>query len=358
MFMLARACVRLCSFVFLLSLQNAVIASQDDNVTYKQIRDFAYIGVKAGSIRYQHGCEPWAISCDKRDTAIAALIGYQLNENFSVEASMFSFGEVDAVYSESGLEKNYIGTVEGWDVGISYNHDLSTNVSGFLKLAALNWVAENQSPDRTIKESDWSPSAEIGFYYQISTQWQARASYQYVDNLGNEYVGSSNGHIAWLGINYQFKAKQARYSAPPAKKEVTTTAASAIVPPAEIETVIVVKSKKASLNFAFDSADVEMTESLRDLINHALKYPSVAVYVKAYTDSVGEVIYNQTLSDRRARSVVNILSDYGIAEDRIFVESFGELSPLNDNATANHRQLNRRVTVTINEFEVRSKDEK
>jgi OOP family OmpA-OmpF porin len=82
-------------------------------------------------------------------------------------------------------------------------------------------------------------------------------------------------------------------------------------------------------------------------------YPNVVIEMSAHTDSKGADDYNMTLSDNRARSVMEYILSKGIATERITSHGYGETKPVAPNANADGsdnpegRQLNRRVEFTI-----------
>jgi chemotaxis protein MotB len=75
------------------------------------------------------------------------------------------------------------------------------------------------------------------------------------------------------------------------------------------------------------------------------------IRVEGFTDDVPirNVLFysNWELSAARAASVVHVLSDRGIARERLAVVGFGQEHPVASNATAQGRNANRRVTVVI-----------
>jgi len=77
------------------------------------------------------------------------------------------------------------------------------------------------------------------------------------------------------------------------------------------------------------------------------QYDKTTALVAGYTDSAGSEESNQTLSERRAGAVKNIMVAQGVADNRITTVGFGESQPVADNATAQGRQLNRRVAIKI-----------
>jgi outer membrane protein OmpA-like peptidoglycan-associated protein len=78
------------------------------------------------------------------------------------------------------------------------------------------------------------------------------------------------------------------------------------------------------------------------------KYNQTLLDVTGHTDSTGSDTYNLDLSNRRALSVANYLSQVGQIDGRRFaVAGFGEQQPIASNATEQGRAANRRVEIQI-----------
>ncbi len=77
------------------------------------------------------------------------------------------------------------------------------------------------------------------------------------------------------------------------------------------------------------------------------------VKVVGHTDSRGSNAYNQGLSERRAASVRNFLISQGIPAGMITAFGEGEMKPVASNATAEGRQQNRRVNITVSGIQVK-----
>jgi OOP family OmpA-OmpF porin len=77
------------------------------------------------------------------------------------------------------------------------------------------------------------------------------------------------------------------------------------------------------------------------------RVPGINVEVVGHTDSRGRAAYNLDLSQRRADSVKAYLIEQGIDADRIRTDGQGETNPVASNDTAEGRQDNRRVELTI-----------
>lgn len=78
-----------------------------------------------------------------------------------------------------------------------------------------------------------------------------------------------------------------------------------------------------------------------------VRYPESDILVKGHTDSTGSEVYNQELSERRAKSVQNFLIAKGVASQRITAIGFGKTLPVATNDTLEGREKNRRVEIEI-----------
>lgn len=92
-----------------------------------------------------------------------------------------------------------------------------------------------------------------------------------------------------------------------------------------------------------DKSKVELNK----LIEFLNENPGLKIKVMGHTDNVGSDTYNQTLSQNRARSVVEYLIENGISSVRIQSEGYGAKQPIADNATAEGRAKNRRTEFQI-----------
>jgi outer membrane protein OmpA-like peptidoglycan-associated protein len=87
--------------------------------------------------------------------------------------------------------------------------------------------------------------------------------------------------------------------------------------------------------------------TLDELAEVFRKYPETTLRIEGHADSTGTYAHNQRLSDRRAESVQNYLSAKGVNDARIYSVGYGETEPRASNASAEGRQLNRRVEISI-----------
>jgi outer membrane protein OmpA-like peptidoglycan-associated protein len=73
------------------------------------------------------------------------------------------------------------------------------------------------------------------------------------------------------------------------------------------------------------------------------EHPDLKFSVEGHTDSDGDDAFNQTLSEERAKTVVDKLASMGISADRLSSKGWGETMPITSNGTAEGKAENRRV---------------
>lgn len=110
----------------------------------------------------------------------------------------------------------------------------------------------------------------------------------------------------------------------------------------------VVEVIELRINFDFDSAKIRddmkpILDQAVDLLNNADR-PAV---LEGHTCDLGPEAYNQSLSERRAKSVKEYLVGKGIPAVALGTTGYGESMPKYDNTTREGRKLNRRVEIII-----------
>ena len=93
-----------------------------------------------------------------------------------------------------------------------------------------------------------------------------------------------------------------------------------------------------------DAASDPLLNSVADIANRC---PSVKVEVSGHTDSTGSTAANQTLSQARAKTVVDYLVAHGVAQSRITSTGYGGTKPVASNATEEGRAKNRRIEFRV-----------
>ena len=104
-----------------------------------------------------------------------------------------------------------------------------------------------------------------------------------------------------------------------------------------------------SMQFNFDKANLrpENRELLSKIVGILLTSKNYGIYVYGHTDDIGSEEYNLDLSERRAQTVREYLTENGIAPEIITSKGFGKSRPIVPGASTEARAENRRVEIGI-----------
>ena len=101
------------------------------------------------------------------------------------------------------------------------------------------------------------------------------------------------------------------------------------------------------INFETGKSDVKPeSQTIIDQVEAMLKSnPNLKISIEGHTDNVGSPTSNQTLSDNRAKSVMNLLIAKGIDKSRLSAKGWGQSKPIVENTTDSNKAKNRRVEI-------------
>ena len=104
-------------------------------------------------------------------------------------------------------------------------------------------------------------------------------------------------------------------------------------------------------NITFASGSSDLNASFFSVLGSVAlvlkEYDKTTIDIAGYTDSTGSAQKNQLLSQQRAQTVGEFLHAKGIPERRIASAGLGATHPVASNSTAQGRQQNRRVELTL-----------
>jgi len=113
--------------------------------------------------------------------------------------------------------------------------------------------------------------------------------------------------------------------------------------------------------YGFDKSNLspDAMPVLDSLIKILKKYP-ISIEICSHTDSRGTVDYNNQLSERRSKSVVDYLVEHGIKPSRLIAKGYGKSKLINRCANGvpcseKEHQINRRTEVKVIDYEVEQK---
>jgi outer membrane protein OmpA-like peptidoglycan-associated protein len=157
-------------------------------------------------------------------------------------------------------------------------------------------------------------------------------------------IGAVGGGLAGTGVGYymdkQAKDLQLQLKPEMERGEITVDKGA--------DNALVV-SMTSNTGFDTNSAVIKpgFTTTLDKISRVLNQYGKTTVSVTGHTDSVGSDTANQTLSEKRAQSVLDYFASKNVNPVRLAAYGRGEAEPRADNATEAGRALNRRVELLI-----------
>jgi len=101
------------------------------------------------------------------------------------------------------------------------------------------------------------------------------------------------------------------------------------------------------INFDTGKADIkpESYKIIDQIVQMMKDNPDLKISIEGHTDNVGTAQFNQTLSENRAKAVMNAIIAKGIDKSRLSSKGWGATKPIADNKTEEGRAKNRRVEI-------------
>jgi OOP family OmpA-OmpF porin len=237
----------------------------------------------------------------------------------------------------------------------------SVTVSGFVPseteksdiLLAANRIFNTKVIDRKIKVAAGAPDAK---FTNVTESYMNQLALLDKGSFSQEdYNGLLKGTASDAGVRDSINAAGQAFGG----KYGSGFRANISVPAAPVKEIKSVTDCQALFEdvkgdnrilFETNAANIKGAESF-DLLNKiaaaANRCSSFSISIGGHTDSIGDEAYNQRLSEARAATVKNYLSQQQVEANRMTATGFGETSPQATNATAEGRAQNRRITFTV-----------
>ncbi|MGV3630584.1 MAG: OmpA family protein [Bacteroidota bacterium] len=198
-----------------------------------------------------------------------------------------------------------------------------------------------------------------GVVKDAETNQPLGATLEYI-NLGNNntegvarssVIDGTYKVVLPYGSNYSIGAKLQGYYSENVNLDLSTVGEFAVIKkdillrPIKAEAVIRLN------NIFFETAKATLLPTSQNELDRLVAIlndnPGMIIEIRGHTDNQGGTALNQTLSENRAKSVVDYLVSKGIDAKRLTSKGFGETAPATTNDTAEGRAVNRRVEFKI-----------
>ena len=257
---------------------------------------------------------------DSEQWDIGAFVQYTSHADYNFEGTVQT---TDYNVGVKGLKDILVGAMlqkeyQSLDLygGVFY-HNSNADVKGTINSAL---------PIDETMEIDSNFGGMLGANFHVHDKWDINIEYQ---NRGNHGID--------ISTTYHFKKPS----------PITVTKIIEVQVPVTTP-VISPNSYEGTINFSEGSNDISKNQRpiIRQLSRFLEDNPDASVLIEGHCDCTGPELENQKLSEERAAAIKSyIVEYYGIEENRIKAEGYGESMPVDTNDTAEGRQNNRRVRV-------------
>jgi len=285
------------------------------------------------------------------ENVIAIYSGCQIKplmevDNYLGETYTIEFDYYDN-YEREGQNYGYIqyklcksGSTWAGDENLSFHFDNYVSEwaythEDYKRRFGCNWVKIDG--DRASTEQDVE---NFGYnkWHHVSMSVNKRAVKIYVDEKRVVNIPNYNRRDSWLCIQYGNANKEY-----PAYIRNIRIAKGAV----PLYDRMITDGKFVTYGITFDvGKSVIKPESMGE-INRIVQLmndnPELKFEVQGHTDNTGNAASNQTLSEARAKAIVDKLVELGISADRLSSVGKGQTSPIADNSTDEGKAKNRRV---------------
>ncbi|MFL5455164.1 MAG: OmpA family protein [Myxococcales bacterium] len=106
---------------------------------------------------------------------------------------------------------------------------------------------------------------------------------------------------------------------------------------------------KEKIQFAWNDSVIEPVSypALNEVAKALQDNQGFRVAIEGHASSEGTDDHNQSLSNRRAESVLEYVASHGVARDRLVSKGFSSSRPIESNSTESGREANRRVEFVV-----------
>lgn len=242
-------------------------------------------------------------------------------ENFYISNCEENFNELELRMSSSTTE-----TKEGnlYSIYYRYNPDAGVKAKSAFQIMKNYEVAITKNGGKMIFKNSNSMDAQVEATYSLSAKEK-----DYWIQL-TSFAGTDNAVEAYSLNVLEIEAM---------KQEVVASEM--------FETINKNGFIALYINFETGKSSIkaESTPIIDQIVAMLKQNPDLKISIEGHTDNVGNAASNQTLSESRAKSVMNELISKGIVSSRLKSKGWGQTKSVADNATEEGKAKNRRVEI-------------
>lgn len=304
-----------------------------------------YLGAGAGQSNYESVEVSNGYLGDDSDLAWNAIVGYQLNKYFAIEAGWQDLGTADDNHMRTDIGQSI--EVDGFTLGMVGTLPLDEKWFLTGEAGAYQYhLAHQMNADKYVSATDTAAYFGAGVGYNITDSLSVSAKYRRFAGIDESAWNTANMDAQTVGIQmtYRFGVKPTQTAAVVLPAVIKETK-----PAPRPEPVYETKVEKSSIAvlFGFDSSELSSTAQakLDEVVRISKKNDNDVIMLNGQADNQGDASYNQKLSEARVQHVEDYLTSHGVEVQKLEKQASGE-QDAHANSTR-ERALERRVIITL-----------
>ena len=302
----------------------------------------------------------WQLS-DKTDSGFKLQGGYHFLPSWFAEINYVDQGDAQVKNRNPAITGNEAVSYKVPELALGY-YFLNPDEQRWNVFATVGWanVMSSSSGSRLSfnEVNNRQVSISVGAQYQISDHWFARTqlhSYaedtRYIGFTLSRYFGGRAEPEFIVEIQSIVEPEEliaADYDQDGVLDNVDSCLPSALGVVVDAYGCAMFTGSLDEVRFELASYDLSgASQQQLDQMANTLRDYKLTLQVQGHTDSHGAESYNLTLSQQRAKAVVDYLVALGVNVEQLHTQTFGEASPSATNQTLQGRAQNRRVEFMV-----------
>ena len=328
-------------------------ALAEDSPSDREFDKRWYVGGGLGATRLEPEPRSTSMSIsDKRSNSLELFVGRDITPRYSVEGYIATLGEAEVDFLGTTVGEvdytvaggsliGYLFNSRGADAENEFDDEGRFRREGLSLYGRVGLgLMKNDSQLQYKTDNDIHLAGGLGAEYGWRNGFAVRLEATAYDTDAREVsmrilkrFGESNAYPAAV-----LAALPAVVATDPAPAPTPRPAPTPAAPP-------IVSLPNVLFGFDEDVISSEYASELQGLVRLLNDNPGLRIVIEGHTDFTGPEAYNQVLSERRAKAVVEYLFSRGVGPSQLQIAGFGESRPVADNSTRAGRALNRRVDV-------------
>ncbi|MPY22504.1 outer membrane beta-barrel protein [Shewanella psychropiezotolerans] len=304
-----------------------VIAAFSFGASAADVDNSWYLGAGLGQNNYQ-SVDATSHLQDDSDLAWNALVGYQLNKYFAIEAGWQDLGTDDDTHLWGGnTDGSEAIDVDGFTLGLVGTLPLDDKWFATGEIGAYQYhLAHEMGQGKYVSATDTAAYFGIGLGYNITDALAISAKYRRFSDVNETAWNTVDMDAQTIGLQLTYRFGIESEPTPLAITETKPVVEPKVEPKIEPKYQTKIEKEEVTILFGFDSSELSSSgkRQLDKIVRESKNSIDDSIVLIGQADNQGAADYNMKLSKQRVEAVANYLLDSGLQVADMSKQAIGE----------------------------------